>query len=364
MNLRPHHRLIAAPVALLLAVALSGLADAQDFNVTLNGTPLALSPAPIERDGRVFVPLRGVFQNLGASVVYANGTINAQGNGRAISLHVGSTQATVNGQPEMLDVAPFIVGASTYVPLRFVSESLGANVNYDASNRIVAIVSGQSMQGPRPPQGPPPQAGRPRDRGAFNTVQLTDVSPRPDSSTRGSRPAISAHFSQPVDVNSVKITLDGRDVSSTTYLNPGQFDFTPDYDLPAAQHDVHISGVASDGSPFDRTFHFTSGLALQSNYIRDLAPPNGAAVANSFDVTGMTLPNSHVRIVASGGATLQGFIRLGNDTYTTDVTADNDGRFRADVPLQNQEGGSVVLSVQSTSPDGQSIVRRESLAAH
>jgi len=365
MNLRSHSRLIAAPVALLLAVSVSGgLAVAQDFNVTLNGTPLSLSPAPIERAGRVFVPLRGVFQNLGASVVYANGVINAQGNGRAISLHVGSTQATVNGQPATLDVAPFIVGASTYVPLRFVSESLGASVNYDATNRIVAIVSGQPNQGPPnqgPPQGPPPD--RDHDRAGFNAVQLLDVQPRPDSATRGSRPAISAHFSQPVDVNSVKITLDGRDVSSTTYLNPGQFDFTPDYDLPAAQHEVHISGVSRDGSPFDRTFHFTSGLALQANFIRDLAPPDGAPVANEFHVTGVTLPNSHVRIVATGGASLQGFIRLGSNTYTTDVTADGDGRFRADVPLQNQAAGNVVLSVQSTSPDGQSIVRRESLAA-
>jgi len=344
----------------LLALTLSGPAVAQNFNVTLNGTPLALSPAPIERAGRVFVPLRGVFQNLGASVVYANGVINAQGNGRSIALTVGSTQATVNGQQQLLDVAPFIVGASTYVPLRFVSESLGASVNYDASNRIVAIVSGQPPQGP-PPQGPQQPQGPPRGDG-FNSVNLTDVQPRPDSATRGSRPAISAHFTQPVDVNSVKITLDGRDVSATTYLNPGQFDFTPSYDLPAAQHDVHISGVSRDGAPFDRTFHFTSGLALQANFIRDLAPPDGAPVANSIAVAGRTMPNSHVRIVATGGATLEGFLRLGNDTYTTDVTADGDGRFRADVPLQNQ-GGNVVLSVQSTSPDGQSIVRRESLTA-
>ena len=72
-----------------------------------------------------------MFENLGASVVYENGMINAQGRGNNVSLHIGSTQATVNGQPAALDVAPFIIGASTYVPLRFVSQALGASVNYD-----------------------------------------------------------------------------------------------------------------------------------------------------------------------------------------------------------------------------------------
>ena len=102
----------------------------RDVSVTLNGAPLNLNPAPQERAGRVFVPLRGVFEQLGASVVYDNGTINAQkGHERSVSLHVGSTAATVDGQPQTLDVAPFIIGASTYVPLRFVSQSLGASTS-------------------------------------------------------------------------------------------------------------------------------------------------------------------------------------------------------------------------------------------
>ena len=105
----------------------------------VNGSGVSFSPPAMIQAGRVFVPLRGVFERLGASVVYANGTINATGNGRNISLQIGSTQATVNGQPQAIDVAPFIVGASTYVPLRFVSEALGAQVNWDDSNRVVSI---------------------------------------------------------------------------------------------------------------------------------------------------------------------------------------------------------------------------------
>ena len=154
----------AVVAALSLSVVPSG-AGAQSVSVTLNGAPLNLAPPPTERAGRVFVPLRGIFERLGASVVYEAGVINAQGNGRSISLHIGSTQATVNGQPQPLDVAPFVVGASTYVPLRFVSQALGAVVNFDAANKIVAISNGGStardgkfmgtLETPRPsiPQG-------------------------------------------------------------------------------------------------------------------------------------------------------------------------------------------------------------------
>jgi hypothetical protein len=125
--------------SLAFGCALAAPAAAQSVGITINGSPVDVEPAPIVQAGRVFVPLRGVFQDLGASVVYDNGQINATGNGTEISLQIGSTQATVNGQTETIDVAPFIVGASTYVPLRFVSQALGASVNYDDSSREVSI---------------------------------------------------------------------------------------------------------------------------------------------------------------------------------------------------------------------------------
>jgi len=109
--------------------------------VTVNGAEVDFSPPPIIQGGRVFVPLRGVFERLGASVVYDNGQINATGNGRTISLQIGSTQATIDGQPQTLDVAPFIIGASTFVPLRFVSEALGASVDWDNTEHLVSIAT-------------------------------------------------------------------------------------------------------------------------------------------------------------------------------------------------------------------------------
>jgi hypothetical protein len=139
----------AATVLAVLAVVTPALA----ISVTVNGNPVNLSPPPIERAGRVFVPLRGLFEQLGASVVYENGVINATAGSQTVSLTIGSQQATVDGAPQTVDVAPFIVGASTYVPLRFVSQALGATVNYDGANQIVAV---STASAPSESYAPPP----------------------------------------------------------------------------------------------------------------------------------------------------------------------------------------------------------------
>src|SRR5207248_10659719 len=115
-------------------------ASAQNVAINVNGQTVNFDQPPIERAGRVFVPLRGVFERLGASVVYANGVINAQGNGRSIALHIGPREATVNGQSVAIDDAPFIVGVRTMVPLRFVAQALGSTVNWDNNSRTVYIV--------------------------------------------------------------------------------------------------------------------------------------------------------------------------------------------------------------------------------
>jgi Copper amine oxidase N-terminal domain/WXXGXW repeat (2 copies) len=125
--------------AIFAFILLLGAPAQAQVSITINGNPVNVYPAPIIQTGRVFVPLRGVFETLGASVVYSNGQINATGNGNDISLQIGSTQATVNGSPQTIDVAPFIIGASTYVPLRFVSQALGAGVAWDNANQVVEI---------------------------------------------------------------------------------------------------------------------------------------------------------------------------------------------------------------------------------
>lgn len=250
----------------LAAFALcTGITLAQsDVSVTLNGAPLTLNPAPQVQAGRVFVPLRGVFEQLGASVVYDNGMINAQkGHDRSVSLHVGSTQATVDGQPTTIDVAPFIVGASTYVPLRFISQALGASVNYDATNRIVALNEGG---GPPPPnmQGPPPDQRAmqppPPPMTQSGALRVVDMRPARDGAVASRRPTIEANFAGGrANPNTVRVSIDGLNVTNDASRSPSGIVYNPPSDLQPGSHRVRVEGTDMNGAPFAAQWSFVSG---------------------------------------------------------------------------------------------------------
>ena len=252
------------PIRTATAVALAAIIGgaqaafaAGAVSVTVNGNALNLNPAPTERAGRVFVPLRGVFENLGASVVYEAGTINATGRGHNVSLKIGSNVATVDGAQQRMDVAPFIIGASTYVPLRFVSQALGATVNYDGANRIVAIsASGNAAP---PPQQPPNETVTPVPTPArTSALRLVTTVPARGSHITSRQPSIEATFDLAVDPNRLHVTLDDLDVSGDASRNPHGFAYSPRSPLQTGQHVVKVSGVDANGASFARGWDFWS----------------------------------------------------------------------------------------------------------
>lgn len=135
--------IFVALVALLLPLAELGevSAQVQPIRITLNGQPLATDVAPVIRNGRTLVPFRAIFEALGARVTWDEATNAVAGyRGRqAIVLELGSNTAWVNGPPVTLEVAPQAVNGRTMVPLRFVAERLGAQVEWVDATRTVAI---------------------------------------------------------------------------------------------------------------------------------------------------------------------------------------------------------------------------------
>jgi hypothetical protein len=116
-------------------------ASAASYQVMLNGLNLALSQAPIQRGGRIFVPMRSIFEGLSAGVAYDNGTINATAGSNTMQVKIGSNQAVVDGRQVFLDAAPFLEGSTAMVPLRFVSEALGATVDYNNQTGAIDIAA-------------------------------------------------------------------------------------------------------------------------------------------------------------------------------------------------------------------------------
>ena len=337
-----------AAVALVATFGFAGASfapAAADVTVTINGAGVDFQPPPIERAGRVFVPLRGVFERLGASVVYQNGQINATRGPLTVSLQIGSNQAVVGGNPQTLDVAPFIVGASTYVPLRFVSQALGANVQYDDSTQAVAITTRGGDRG-RPayvaPPPAPPQVN----------VLLQDQRPERDASVRTTRPTISATFSVPVDPNSVRVSLDGLDVTASSTRSETGFVFEPPSPLQSMAHVVRVTGRDRDGARFVKQWSFTSGTQAPQNFLNLERPEDDAAVdPGNFVVRGRTLPNARVRILAGSVVDVAGPYAFASGNYTGDITADADGHFEQTVTLRTVPGAPIGLTVISTDPE-------------
>lgn len=107
--------------------------------VEVDGRALPSEPAPVMNQGRVLVPMRAVFQALGAEVAYQAGVINATREGRQIVLRLGGSSARVDGRDVALDSPARLVGTVTYVPLRFVAQALGDRVEWQAADRRVIV---------------------------------------------------------------------------------------------------------------------------------------------------------------------------------------------------------------------------------
>lgn len=112
-----------------------------NINVLLDGKRLAFPDVWPQADAnqRVLVPIRVVSENLGAKVDYANNKITISQDGKTIVLIIGSKTATVDGKAVTFDSAAVVKNNRTLVPLRFVSEALGQTVEWNGVDQYVWI---------------------------------------------------------------------------------------------------------------------------------------------------------------------------------------------------------------------------------
>lgn len=107
----------------------------------INGQTYTLEAAPTITSSRTMVPLRFIGEAFGAEFTYepTTKTIDITFGSDKIRMQIGKKTATVNGKEVVLDVAPFIVNGRTLVPIRFISETFGAEVIWQGTTKTVII---------------------------------------------------------------------------------------------------------------------------------------------------------------------------------------------------------------------------------
>jgi len=128
-------------LTLVLVLGVAACAWAAGPKIVLDGAELWSDVAPFETGGRTMVPLRVVGESLFATVGWdpAAKKVTVVQDGKTVVLMLGSKQALVNGEARLLDAPATTRNGRVFVPLRFVSETLGCKVEY--SPGVVSVVS-------------------------------------------------------------------------------------------------------------------------------------------------------------------------------------------------------------------------------
>lgn len=116
-----------------------------DIKVYVNGSQISFPDQKplINSDSRTIVPARFVSQALGADVTWEDEAkkVEIRYQGKIISLWIGEKKAIANSREVHLDTSPSLVQNRTMVPLRFISECLGAKVEWNGSKREVYVTT-------------------------------------------------------------------------------------------------------------------------------------------------------------------------------------------------------------------------------
>ncbi len=120
------------------------------IQVTYQGNALVFDQSPIIEQNRTLVPLRAIFEAMGAEVSWdeANRLVTATRQQNTIQVQVDNRLAFCNGVAVTLDAPAKIVGGRTLVPVRFIAEAFGAEVNWDNNTRTVAITEAEAQSEP------------------------------------------------------------------------------------------------------------------------------------------------------------------------------------------------------------------------
>lgn len=149
------------------------------ITVVLDGEALVFDVSPRNIDGRIMVPMRTIFETLGADVEWDDetGTITASKDGVYVISVVGDPSMKVGSNTIIMDIAPMIVEGRTLVPIRFVAEAFGIDIDWDEARHEVYISTMDAIYDSAIPQLPSSDTAKEVGENQENPTQ-TDIRPR------------------------------------------------------------------------------------------------------------------------------------------------------------------------------------------
>lgn len=110
---------------------------AAENQIKIDGVTIASDVKPEMKNKRTMVPVRVISENLGASVKWSNSEVILTKGEMKVILKLNSNIAEKNGEKILLDVEPYMKNNRVFVPLRFIAETFECDVNY--SNFVVTV---------------------------------------------------------------------------------------------------------------------------------------------------------------------------------------------------------------------------------
>lgn len=137
--------IIVSVSMVLISSTMAFAASNKEVKVYLNGLAVYFPDVKpyLNNVGRTMVPMRAVFEKMGATVgwISNSNTATYKLGDKEVKIKIGEKRAMVNGKYVSIDSAAELKNGRTLVPLRFISETLGATVNWDDKSWSVFIVT-------------------------------------------------------------------------------------------------------------------------------------------------------------------------------------------------------------------------------
>ncbi|HEX3464343.1 MAG TPA: stalk domain-containing protein [Candidatus Elarobacter sp.] len=231
------------------------------YTIALDGRIVLPRARAAVSNGHVLLPVRALGNALGADVGY-------DGRTHTITVQRGAHVATIPAGG-----AVRIVNGTAYAPLRAVATAFGLGVGYDGRTRTVALDDRVSAR---------PAAGA-NGNGSANTVSggpgnvqpvappaiAVTLQPSADAQIHDPYPAISVRFAgaASIDPRSLRVIVDGNDVSGQAAVIGDQVLFTPRTALAPGTHTVAVNARDTQGTPLLQQWSFADSFQFVS------APP-------------------------------------------------------------------------------------------